>query len=83
MIVAGFVVLVLAGLAFGYRLLKGPTLADRAIGVEGLLVVGVSAIALRTIQTGSGAFIPVVVVAALVGFVSTTVIARFIEEQGG
>lgn len=83
MIVAGFVALVCAGVAFGVRLLAGPTLADRVIGVEGLLVVGVSALALRAIQTGSGSFIPVAVVVTLVGFVSTAVIARFIEEQGG
>jgi multicomponent Na+:H+ antiporter subunit F len=69
-ITASFVVLALAALGFGYRLLAGPSLADRVIGVDGLLVVGVSAIALRAMQTGEGAFLPVAVV------------ARFIEGQG-
>ena len=83
MIAAGFAALLVAGACLGYRLLKGPTLADRVIAMDGLLVVGVSAIALRAMQTGRGAFLPVAVVITLVGFVSTTVIARFIEEQGG
>ena len=68
---------------FAYRLLKGPTLADRVIAVDGLLVVGVSCIALRAMQTGQGSFVPVAVVVTLVGFVSTAVVARFIEAQGG
>jgi multicomponent Na+:H+ antiporter subunit F len=81
-ITASFVVLALAALGFGYRLLAGPSLADRVIGVDGMLVVGVSAIALRAMQTGEGAFLPVTVVASLVGFVGTAVVARFIEGQG-
>ena len=83
MITASFVVLALAAVGFGYRLLAGPSLADRVIGIDGLLVVGVSAIALRAMQTGEGAFLPVAVVATLVGFVGTAVVARFIEGQGG
>jgi multicomponent Na+:H+ antiporter subunit F len=82
-ITASFVVLALAAVGFGYRLLAGPSLADRVIGIDGLLVVGVSAIALRAMQTGEGAFLPVAVVATLVGFVGTAVVARFIEGQGG
>ena len=83
MITASFVVLALAAVGFGYRLLAGPSLADRVIGIDGLLVVGVSAIAVRAMQTGEGAFLPVAVVATLVGFVGTAVVARFIEGQGG
>ena len=80
---ACFAVLLAAGACFGYRLLRGPTLADRVIAVDGLLVVGVSAIAVEAMQSGRGAFLPVAVVVTLVGFVGTAVIARFIEGQGG
>lgn len=82
MIVASFVIVGLAGLGFGYRLLFGPTLTDRVVGLDGLLVVGVSALTLRAMATGEGAFLPVAVVIALVGFVSTAVVARFIEGGG-
>lgn len=82
MINAGFVTLVLAALGFGYRLLAGPTLADRVVGLDGLLVVGVSAVALRAMATGEGAFLPVAVVVGLVGFVSTSVVGRYIEGRG-
>ncbi|HEX6570057.1 MAG TPA: monovalent cation/H+ antiporter complex subunit F [Acidimicrobiales bacterium] len=82
MITAGFVLVALAAVGFGYRLVAGPSLADRVVGMDGMLVVGVSAITLRAMQTGEGAFLPVAVVVTLVGFVSTSVVARFIEGQG-
>jgi multisubunit Na+/H+ antiporter MnhF subunit len=81
-ITASFVLMVLAGMGFGYRLLVGPTLTDRVVGMDGLLVAGVSAITLRAMQTGEGAFLPVAVVVTLVGFLSTAVVARYIEGRG-
>lgn len=82
MITASFVVIALAAVGFGYRLLAGPSLTDRVVGLDGLLIVGVSAVTLRAMQTGEGAFLPVAVVVTLVGFVSTAVVARFIEGRG-
>ncbi|MGH9119819.1 MAG: monovalent cation/H+ antiporter complex subunit F [Acidimicrobiales bacterium] len=82
MIAAAFVAVGLAALGFGYRLLRGPSLADRMMALDGLLIVGVSAIALRAMQTGIGAFTPVAVVVTLVGFIGTAVVARFIEGEG-
>lgn len=81
MITAIFVVLLLAGVCFAYRLARGPFLADRVIAVDGLIVVGVAAIVTDAMRTGDGAFIPVAVVASLVGFVSTSVVARYIEGR--
>src|SRR4030095_7235983 len=81
-ITAAFVLLALAALGFGYRLLAGPTLTDRVLGVDGLLIVGMSAITLQAMRTGEGAFVPVAVVAALVGFVGTGVVGRFLAGGG-
>jgi multicomponent Na+:H+ antiporter subunit F len=82
-ITSGLVLLTLAGAGFGYRLIAGPSLTDRVIGLDGLIVVGVSAITLRAMATGEGALVPVAMVATLVGFVGTAVVARFIERAGG
>ncbi len=79
---ASYACLAFAALGFGYRVLRGPTLSDRVIGVDGLLIVGVSAIALEAMRTGSGAFLPVAVVVTLVSFVSTGVVGRYIEGRG-
>ncbi len=82
MITATFVVLALAGLGFAYRIARGPSLTDRVVGLDGLLVVGVAAIATDAVRTGRGAFLPVAVVVTLVGFVSTAVVARYVERRG-
>ena len=82
MIAATFCVLVVAAALYFWRLLRGPTLADRVNALNGLLIVGVSAIAAQAIETERGAFIPVIVVVTLVGFVGTAMVARFIEGRG-
>lgn len=83
MIVAALAILALAGACFFARLVVGPTLADRVVALDGLVITLVSAIALDAARTGSGLFVDAVVVIALVGFVGTTAAARFIEERGG
>lgn len=80
-IVATFAVLVAAGLLFAVRLAIGPSLADRLNAVNGLLVVGTIAVAAQAMQTRRGAFLTVVVVLSLVGFVGTAMVARYIEES--
>jgi multicomponent Na+:H+ antiporter subunit F len=79
---ATFVVLVVAGALFAYRLCVGPSLADRALALNGLVLVGMGAIAAHAIHTGTGAFLPTLVVVALVGSISTGMVARFIEGRG-
>lgn len=81
MTVAIFAILAAAAACYFYRLLVGPTLPDRVIGVEGLIVVGVSAIAVQAMATGRGSFLPVLVVLTLVGFVGTAACARFVERR--
>ena len=82
MITATFVVSGRRAGLFGFRLFVGPTLADRVNALNGLLIVGISAIAADGDRTDRGAFIPVLVVVALVGFVGTAMVARFLEGRG-
>lgn len=81
MIAASYVALVLAGACFGARMLRGRTMADRVIGLNGLVVVGMGAIAANAVDTGRGSFLPVLVVLALVGFLGTVMVARYIESR--
>ena len=79
---ATFALLALAFLGFAYRLLRGPSLADRVIAIDGLLVVGVSAVIVHAVDVQRGAFLQVAVLFTLVGFIGTAVVARFIEGRG-
>ena len=81
MITATYVVLTLAGGLFAYRLCAGPSLADRVVALNGLVVVGMAAIAAQAVHTGEGAFLPALVAIALVGPIGNGMIARFIEAR--
>lgn len=82
MIAAVYALLALAFALFALRLAKGPTLADRILAVDGMLVAGIGIIFANAMDTGRGAFLPVAVLLTLVGFISTAVVARFIEGRG-
>lgn len=82
MITATFLVLVLAAGGFCVRLVIGPSLSDRVVALNGLLIVGMVGIAAEAVRTERGAYVPVLVVLALVGFVGTAMIARFLEGRG-
>ncbi len=83
MIVAAVVLLVLAGACFLARAIRGPSLADRVVAVDGLVVTIVAAIVLHSIRRDTDRFLDVALVVALIGFVATTASARFIERRGG
>lgn len=83
MTLVAFALLVIAAGCFTYRLAVGPSLADRVIASNGLLLVGMGAVATHAAHTGNGAFLPTLVAIALVGPISNGMIARFIEGRGG
>jgi multisubunit Na+/H+ antiporter MnhF subunit len=75
-------VLCLAGLLFAVRLVRGPTLADRVVGMNGMLIVGMVLLATQAMETGRDSFLSVLVLLAVVGFVGTAMIARFLDGRG-
>jgi multicomponent Na+:H+ antiporter subunit F len=77
-----FAVLAASALLCTARLVRGPSLADRIVALDALLVVIVSGIAVQAARTGQGTYLDVLVVVALLGFVGSTTVARFIEHRG-
>jgi multicomponent Na+:H+ antiporter subunit F len=78
---ATLVLLGLAAALFLLRLCVGPSLADRVVALNGLVLVGMGAIAVHAVQTGIGSFLPALVAIALVGPIGNGMIARFIEAR--
>lgn len=73
------------GLAFGLfmlRLLRGPSLSDRILALDGMIWTSVAVLVVQAMASGDGSYLPVAVVLTLVAFIGTTIIARFIEGQG-
>lgn len=75
------VVFALAAVITVYRLWKGPTLADRMVALDALLFTAGGALSTYVVRTGETAFVPVIVVVALVAFIGTVVVARAIESE--
>lgn len=80
---AALVITSLAGLLFIARLLRGPSLPDRVISVDGFVSTIVIGVTVASARPGTGVIESTVLVVALGGFVGTAVLARFIERRGG
>ena len=83
MILAAIVLSVVGGAGFLVRALLGPSLADRVVAIDGLVVTIVAIAILNSIRTESRWFLDTAVVVAIIGFVGTSAAARFIERRGG
>ena len=75
-------VLVMAGVLLAMvRLIIGPSLPDRVVALDTMTVLIVTFCGLFALDTGSTAFIDVAVVLALVGFLATVALARYVERR--
>ncbi len=83
MTAAALTLLVVAGGFFLYRLVSGPSVPDRVVALDGLLSVVVIGIIVAAARADSGISLSTVLVVALVGFVGTTALGRFVERRGG
>lgn len=64
-----------------YRLLVGPTLADRIIALDLALICLMSGIAIDAANRGVTTWLNLLVVIAIVGFTATVATTRFIERD--
>lgn len=72
-----------AGLCGSYRLLNGPTLADRVMALDLLLIALMGAIAADAARRNDTTYLVLLVVIAIIGFTATVAASKFIEHQGG
>jgi len=75
-------VLVMLGVAFAFiRLVRGPSLPDRIVALDMMTVLIVSFCGLYALRSDDTAFVDVALVLALVGFLATVALARFVERR--
>ncbi len=75
---ACFVVLALTLLI---RVIKGPSVADRAVAADSIDILSDMALILFAIYSGRAIFLDIALVTALLGFVGSTLIARYLEGK--
>lgn len=76
------VLLLVAAALCVIRLARGGSLADRIVALDTLLVVIVLGLAVLAARTGEDTYLDAMVVAALLGFTGTSLVAKFIERRG-
>ena len=75
-------VLGLAAVLAGWRVLVGPTPADRVVGLDVLTTIGIGFAACAGIVAGQWALLDVSLVLALVAFLGTVAYARVLAPRG-
>lgn len=63
------------------RFLKGPSLPDRVIALDMLILISVCIIAIYSIQTNQSTFLDVAMLFALIAFLSTSAYAFYLEQR--
>ncbi len=63
-----------------YRVIQGPTTPDRVVGLDTIATNVVAIAVLFALATDQGLFVTVSLVLAIIGFVSTIAVARFVTE---
>ena len=63
----------------GVRAVRGPSMFDRVLAFDGIILNVVGAMLLLSMLLGSGAFMDVVLVVALLGFLGTISLAAYLE----
>jgi multicomponent Na+:H+ antiporter subunit F len=78
-----FVGLVVASgvtLIAGYRVIFGPTTPDRVVALDTIATNVVAVAVLFALRTNEGFFVDVSLVLAIIGFISTIAVARYVSE---
>ncbi|MCX4098989.1 monovalent cation/H+ antiporter complex subunit F [Nocardia sp. alder85J] len=75
-IVAG-VLLAAAALLTAYRILSGPNTLDRVVGIDSLMAIAASGLAVWAAYSDDTAVLPAITALALVGFLGSAAVTRF------
>lgn len=73
--------LTLAMLLTIVRILRGPTAADRILGLDLITTLGIGFIGVIAIKTGFALYVDIAIALGLVGFLSTVAFARYLLKR--
>lgn len=74
------VVTALLCLVCGYRVIRGPTVPDRVVALDAIATNVVAIAVLFALKTDRGLFVTVSLVLAIIGFLSTVTVSKYVTE---
>jgi len=73
-------IIALAGIALAFaRLVLGPTIADRAVALDGMTIIAISLIVFIAYFSNRVIYLDVAIVYGLISFIGIIAIARYLE----
>jgi multicomponent Na+:H+ antiporter subunit F len=64
------------------RVLRSGSLVDRVLGLDFFVTTIAAGVVVGAVVRGTSVFVPIVVVVALLAFVATASVARYVERRG-
>lgn len=80
MILIAILCIVLAMVGFIYRAIKGPTIPDRVIALDGIGISLVALTALISIILNTNAFLEVILLIGILAFIGTVAFSKYLEK---
>jgi multicomponent Na+:H+ antiporter subunit F len=80
-IVALGIILGISALVTCYRMMRGPSTADRVIAFDLVAAIGVAMLAVTAAERGALLYLDVAIGLALIAFVGTVAIATYLERR--
>ena len=63
------------------RLIKGPSVADRAVAADSIDILADMALILFALYSGRSVFLDIALITALLGFIGSTLVDRYLEGK--
>lgn len=64
-----------------FRLVQGPSVADRAVTADAVDILTDMAMVLFALYSGRGVFLDIALITAVLGFIGSTIVARYLEGR--
>jgi len=77
----GAICFVVLALTLVIRLIKGPSVADRAVAADSIDILADMALILYALYSGRGIYLDIAMITAVLGFVGSTLIAKYLEGK--
>ena len=80
-LVIAALVYVALSLVLLYRLVKGPSIVDRVVAADSIDILLCSALVLYSVYSGRGIYLDIALVMGVLGFISTALVAKYLEGK--
>ena len=80
-VLIAYVLLLVSAVLGIWRLVRGPSVPDRVVALDFLTLIAISFVGLTTLETARYAYLDVGIALALVGFLATVALSRYVFRR--